>query len=139
LDELRQPDPPTRSDLATRTRLGRFHLREKLGEGGMGAVYRAEDGATGAVVAVKVLHPERSFQPEGLSRFQKEARLLAEVQSPHVVRPLEIGEEDGFHYLVLEYVDGPSLGRLLAERGRLDEADALAVTLDVARGLAAAH
>src|SRR5207248_3089713 len=67
-----------------RERLGRYRLLEKLGEGGLGAVYRAEDLADGAVVAVKLLHPHRSGRPGALRRFRKEARLLAEVNNPYV-------------------------------------------------------
>jgi serine/threonine protein kinase/class 3 adenylate cyclase len=120
-------------------RLGRFRLLERLGQGGMGTVYRAEDPADGTVVAVKVLRPEFLHSPGALRRFHKEARILAEVNNPHVTNLLEVNEDAGIHYLVVEYVAGRTLGQLVGERGPLDEKTALAVTADVARGLAAAH
>jgi serine/threonine protein kinase/class 3 adenylate cyclase len=124
---------------AGRERLGRFRLLERLGQGGMGTVYRAEDSADGTVVAVKVLRPDFLRRPDALRRFHKEARILAEVNNPYVTNLLEVNEDDGTHYLVIEYVAGRTLGQLLDERGPLDEKTALAVVADVARGLAAAH
>jgi serine/threonine protein kinase len=120
-------------------RLGRFRLLERLGQGGMGTVYRALDPADGTVVAVKVLRPEFLHRPGALRRFHKEARILAEVNSPYVTNLLEVNEDAGIEYLVVEYVAGRTLGQLVAERGPLDEKTALAVTADVARGLAGAH
>ncbi len=120
-------------------RLGRFRLLEKLGEGGMGAVYRAEDIADGTVVAIKVLRTDRSPKPEALRRFYKEARLLAEVNNPYVANLLEVNEDNGTHYLALEFVAGTNLEDWLQKRGRLDEPTALAVLADVARALLEAH
>jgi serine/threonine protein kinase/class 3 adenylate cyclase len=120
-------------------RLGRYRLLEKVGEGGMGAVYRAEDTADGTVVAVKVLRPDLVQRPDSLRRFHKEARLLAEVNNPHVTNLLEVNEDDGTHYLVLEYVPGQTLRQLLEGQGALDERTALGVAADVARALAEAH
>ncbi|HZY88438.1 MAG TPA: serine/threonine-protein kinase, partial [Gemmataceae bacterium] len=121
-------------------RLGRFRLLEKLGEGGMGAVYRAEDGSDGSVVAVKVLRgSSASSQAAALRRFHKEARLLAELSSPYVTNLLEVNEDGGTQYLVLEYVEGMNLEQLVRRRGRLAEREALAVVADAARGLAEAH
>jgi serine/threonine protein kinase/class 3 adenylate cyclase len=119
------------------TQLGRFRLLEKLGEGGMGTVYRAEDTADGSIVAVKTLREVRG--PEAVRRFHKEARLLAEVNNPYVTNLLEVNEDNGTPYLVLEYVAGRSLDRVLAERHRLPEKEALAIAADVARALAEAH
>jgi len=120
-------------------RLGRFRLLEKLGQGGMGAVYRAVDEADGAEVAVKVLRPGWADRPNALRRFRKEARLLARVGNPFVARILDRNEDQGRHYLVLEYVAGESLDRPLSAGARVDEHTALAIAADVARGLADAH
>ncbi|MCI0464843.1 MAG: protein kinase [Gemmataceae bacterium] len=120
-------------------RLGRFRLLEKLGEGGMGAVYRAEDVTDGTVVAIKVLRVDRSQRPEALRRFYKEARLLAEVNNPFVTNLLEVNEDHGTHYLALEFVAGKNLSDWLEQRGRLDEPTALAIMADVARALLDAH
>jgi serine/threonine protein kinase/class 3 adenylate cyclase len=132
----REPSAP---DPALRGRLGRYRLLERLGQGGMGAVYRGEDLCDGAVVAIKVLRPEWAGRETFLRRFQKEARLLAEVNNPFVTNLLEVNEDDGIHFLVLEFVQGRSLGAQLAERGTLDESMALAIAADVARALADAH
>ena len=120
-------------------RLGRYRLLDKLGEGGQGIVYRAEDPAEGTIVAIKVLRSERAGDAMGLRRFRKEARLQAAANNPHVVNLLEYNEEDGVPYLVLEFVAGEGLDRLLRRRGRLDEREALAIMAEVARGLMAAH
>ncbi len=120
-------------------RLGRYRLLDKLGEGGQGIVYRAEDPAAGTVVAVKVLRSERIADTMVLRRFRKEARLMAEANNPQVVNLLEYNEEDGVPYLVLEFVSGEGLDRLLRRQTRLDEREALAIMAEVARGLMAAH
>ena len=120
-------------------RLGRFRLLEEIGRGSQGVVYRAEDTADGSIVAIKVLRPEGTSRPEVLRRFRKEARLLAEVNNPHVINLLEVNEDGGVAYLVLEFVAGRDLGELLAPGTRLDEPTALAIAADVARALAEAH
>jgi len=119
--------------------LGRFRLLERLGRGGMGSVYRAEDLGDGSVVAIKVQDREHALRPEALRRFRKEARMLAEVNNPYVTNLLEFNEDGGIPYLVLEFVDGTTLGKLLAARGPLEERAALAVLADVARALVDAH
>jgi serine/threonine protein kinase/class 3 adenylate cyclase len=122
-----------------RERLGRFRILEKLGSGGMGEVYRAEDDADGSIVAVKTLLPEYARQPEMLRRFLKESRLLAEVRDPHVARLIEVNEDDGLHYLAVEYVSGPPLGGLIDKGRALPERIALALTADVCHALVAVH
>jgi serine/threonine protein kinase/class 3 adenylate cyclase len=119
--------------------LGRFRLLETLGQGGLGQVFRAEDLADGAIVAIKVLHTDVAGRPAALRRFRKEARLLADARSPYVANLIEMNEDGGVHYLAQEFVPGPNLGRLIAERGPLPEALALAVISDVAHALADAH
>jgi serine/threonine protein kinase/class 3 adenylate cyclase len=105
----------------------------------MGVVYRAQDLSDGTVVALKVLRADWAQHPDALRRFRKEARLLAEVNNPYVTNLLEVNEDDGIHYLVMEFVAGKSLRELLDERGRLDEPEALAIMADVCRALIDAH
>src|SRR5207253_10627697 len=112
---------------ANRPRLGRYRLLEKLGEGGQGVVYRAEDPAQGFIVALKILRGDRADDAVVLRRFRKAARLMAEANNPYVVNLLEYNEEGGVPYLVLEFVAGEGLDRLLAQRTRLDESTALAI------------
>ena len=121
------------------SRLGRFVILQKLGEGGMGAVFRARDSADGSTVAIKVLHPDEARRPRAQRRFAKEARLLAEVNNPYVTNLVEVNEDGGVHYLVLEFVDGTSLAQWLVHRGRLDEPTALGIMADIARALDFAH
>jgi serine/threonine protein kinase/class 3 adenylate cyclase len=121
------------------SRVGRYRLLDKLGEGGQGLVYRALDPADGSVVAIKILRANRLDNPDVLRRFRKEARLLAEANNPFVVNLLEFNDEDGLPYMVLEFVAGEGLDHLLAKRKRLDEKTALAIMADVARGLMEAH
>jgi serine/threonine protein kinase/class 3 adenylate cyclase len=125
--------------LLERGRLGRFRLLAKVGEGGMGAVYRAEDPADGAVVAIKVLRADLARHPAALRRFHKEARLLAEANNPYVTNLREVNEDAGVPYLVLEFVAGPTLAHRLAAGNPLDEPEALAILADTARALADAH
>lgn len=132
-------EPATARRLGSRDRLGRFMLREKLGEGGMGTVFRAEDATDGTVVAIKVLREMLVNRPDGLRRFYKEARLLAEINNPYVTNLIEVNEDEGIHFIALEFMRGTSLSEWVRERGRLDETTALAIMADVARGLAAAH
>jgi serine/threonine protein kinase/class 3 adenylate cyclase len=132
--------PPTPAvEEPLRERLGRFRLLEKLGQGGMGTVYRAEDVSDGRTVAVKVLRQDWAARPDAVRRFHKEARLLAEINNPYVANLLEVNEDDGVHYLALEFVAGRSAESLLQEHGQLDESEALAVMADVARALVEAH
>ena len=122
-----------------RGRLGRYRLLQKLGQGGMGAVYRGEDPVDGTMVALKVMRPDLAARPDTLRRFHKEARMLAEVNNPNVTNLLEVNEEQGMHFLVLEFVAGTNLGDRLKQQGHLKEREALGIAADVARGLAAAH
>jgi eukaryotic-like serine/threonine-protein kinase len=137
VDAPRRPEPL--APRWPRERLGRFRLLEPLGAGGMGAVYRAEDTSDGTVVAIKVIRPEWTTHPLALCRFRREARLLRLANNPYMVNLLEENVDEGVLYLVLEFVAGRSLGRWLAERGRLDEPTALAIMADVARALVEAH
>ena len=129
-----------RARIAVGNTLGRYRLIDKLGEGGMGEVFRALDLGTGALAAVKVLRLEASADPVQLRRFRKEARILTEVKSPYVARLIEANQDDGIEFMALELIDGTDLQSVLeAAGGTLDEAEALALLADVCRGLAEAH
>jgi eukaryotic-like serine/threonine-protein kinase len=133
------PNPPNSLPAPRRETLGRFRLLELLGEGGQGAVYRAQDMADNSIVALKILRTDRAERPEALKRFRKEARLLAESNNRHVVNLLEFNDEDSVPYLVLEFVAGRNLNDLIIEQTRLDELTALEIMADVARALAGPH
>jgi eukaryotic-like serine/threonine-protein kinase len=122
-----------------RGRLGRFHLLERLGRGGMGEVFRAEDMSDGSIVAIKVLRADLTNSPVALRRFHKEARLLAEIKNPFVTNLIDVNEDDDIHYLVLEFVAGESLDHRLERCGRLAEPEALQIMVQVAQALEDAH
>ncbi len=103
--------------------IGRYRILGKLGQGGMGAVFKAEDQSNGQLVALKVIGNALADSPETLRRFRKEGRLLAQVQHPNIANLLEINEEDGIHYLVMEYISGGDLAQSVAgPRSTLGEA-----------------
>jgi dienelactone hydrolase len=116
--------------------LGHFEITSKLGEGGMGVLYRARDTRLGRTVAIKVLRPEVVADPERTRRFLQEARAVSALNHPNVVTIHDIGEDPvRGTWIALE---GESLKQRLA-RGPLAVAEAMRMAVDVARGLAAAH
>jgi eukaryotic-like serine/threonine-protein kinase len=130
-------DDPAESTL-TGQRLGVYHILDLLGAGGMGDVYRARDTRLGRDVAVKVLPRLFSADPERLARFEREARLLASLNHPHVAAIYGFEETAGVHALVLELVEGPTLAERL-QRGPLPIAEAVRIARQVADALEAAH
>lgn len=123
---------------------GRYALLDVLGQGGMGAVYRAVDRTNGAVVAVKAAHidPRRSAaQRILLSRFRREARALARLDHPRIVRLRDSGEVEAedLRFLVMDLAPGSSLAQVLRTEGRLDVDRALGVTEQLLSALAAVH
>jgi Tol biopolymer transport system component len=119
--------------------IGPYHVLEKLGEGGMGEVFRAYDTKLGRDVAIKRLPPEFAGDPERLSRFQREARVLAALNHPNIAAIYELEESGGGSYLVMELVDGGTLAGRLARSGPLPFDAALRIAVQVAGALDAAH
>ena len=97
--------------------IGRFRLLEKLGEGGMGAVFKAEDLADGSTVALKLLSSRVVANPAAVRRFRKEARMLSEIRSPFVTNLVEVNQDNGIHYIVMEFVAGMNLRQALRTWG----------------------
>ena len=93
--------------------LGPYSILDLIGKGRMAGVYKAVH-LSGQVVAIKVLPPSKAKDPDVLARFQREARLLTRLNHPNVVRAFQVGEADGVHYLVMEYLDGETLDEVLA-------------------------
>ena len=118
---------------------GRYRLEAKLGSGGMSTVYLARDETLDRAVAVKVMHREMSEQPDQLQRFRQEARAVAQLSHPNVVAVIDAGEDGGHPYIVFEYVEGETLKQRIARLGALDVQEALAYTIEIARGVAVAH
>jgi eukaryotic-like serine/threonine-protein kinase len=116
----------------------RYQLLEPIGSGGAGVVWRAQDQLLGRTVAVKLLHRELASDPATTERFRAEAAAAAKLTHPHAVIVYDIGASDGGDYLVMELVDGATLGDLLRE-GPLEPGVAAAVGHQVGRALGAAH
>jgi serine/threonine protein kinase/Tol biopolymer transport system component len=125
------------SDLAGR-RIGAYHVQTLLGRGGMGEVYRAHDTKLGRDVAIKVLPPAFTRDPERLARFGGEARMLASLNHPHIGAIYGLEDVDGMPALVLELVEGETLAARL-QRGPLAPREALPVARQIADALEAAH
>jgi eukaryotic-like serine/threonine-protein kinase len=118
--------------------IGPYEVVVKLGEGGMGEVYRARDTRLDRSVAIKVLSPRFTTDPGFLERFQREARAISQLNHPHICTLHDIGEQDGTPYLVLEYVEGETLAARLA-RGPLPVDQALAIGIQISDALDKAH
>ncbi|MHB8877962.1 MAG: serine/threonine-protein kinase [Myxococcaceae bacterium] len=115
-------------------------MKRRLGTGGMGTVYLAEETGLGQPVAVKFLSHELSSQPQMVRRFLNEAKTYARVQHPHAVHIYDFGQEpDGAFFIVMEFVEGKSLKAFLEERGRLPAASAIEIALQVCDALEHAH
>ncbi len=118
---------------------GRYEIRELVGVGAMGMVYRALDRELGMEVAVKLLRLERADQELIRQRFRQELILARQVSHRNVVRIHDIGQDGGWTFLTMDYVPGRSLRRCLEEEGRFEVGKALAIAAQLAAGLAAAH
>jgi serine/threonine protein kinase len=117
----------------------RYLVEELIGQGGMGRVYLARDNRLGRRVALKVLSRERMNNPRAITRFRREAKVGAQLQHENLVRIYDEGEVNGNFYLVMEYLQGKTAGRLIAERGPLPADIAARVARGVALGLEHAH
>ena len=118
--------------------LSHFKITAKLGEGGMGEVYRAQDTKLGRDVAIKVLPEAVGQDPERLARFEREAKVLASLNHSHIAAIYQVEQEGETHFLVMELVEGEDLKERLA-RGPMELDDVLSVGFQVAEALEAAH
>ena len=130
------PVAPTSSGHHLRT-VGEFRLLRRLGEGGMGSVYLAYKEGENQQFAIKVLSDQLALNQGYLDRFQREAKSGALLNHPNIVRCIAAGKDQATdkHYLVLEFVDGPSTHHLLDRMGRLPVGDVVQIALDIARAL----
>ncbi len=116
-----------------------YELQEKIGEGGMGAVYRAMHVNLKRAVAIKVLPKDLTSDDEAISRFRREMEAVGRVVHPNIVLAHDAGEVDNQHFLVMEFVDGMDLSQLVARTGALKVADACELVRQAAVGLQHAH
>ncbi|MER7009324.1 PASTA domain-containing protein [Dactylosporangium sp. NPDC000555] len=117
----------------------RYRVRSRVAKGGMATVYTALDERLERTVALKIIHPAQSRDPQFLDRFTDEAKTIARLTHPNVVAVYDQGTHRGLPYLVMEYVRGQTLRELLAERRRLQPQDALAIMEQMLAAIAAAH
>ena len=119
---------------------GRYKVRKKLGEGGKGIVFKAEDTRLGRTVAIKVIKGE-GLDQESFARFEQEAKATAGLSHPNIVAIYDIGQEGESHYLILEFVDGPNLSGLIRSQpaARCDAATTLRIGSQICQALEYAH
>jgi hypothetical protein len=120
-------------------RLGPYRVLKRLGSGGMGLVFLAEDVRLRRLVALKVLRPVLAAHPAARERFLREAQAAAAVKNDHVVVIYQVGEEGGVPHMAMELLEGESLDDRLTREGRLPAAEVVRIGREVAEGLAAAH
>jgi len=118
---------------------GRYVLERHLASGGMGEVWQASDTDLGRRVAVKLLHPHLSGDPDVVARFRREARAAARLHHPSIVAVYDTCNDGGREAIVLQLIDGPSLRQYLDRVGRLTDAQAITIATSVAEGLGVAH
>lgn len=126
-------------ELVGRQIAGRYHLVRLLGDGGMGAVYKAADQVLRRFVAIKLLHPAVAENPASVQRFEREARAAAAIGHPNIIEILDFGREGHRPYMVMEYLRGRSLAQVLAMERRLTIKRAATIAIHTLAGLAAAH
>jgi serine/threonine-protein kinase len=121
-------------------RIGRYEVVETLGKGGMGVVYRARDPELDRFVAIKVVLAWAQYDAEAMERFNREARIVAQMQHPHIVTVFDAGRTDeGLPYFVMEYLEGTDLGEVLGVSGSLAPSRAVRYVLQICEGLTYAH
>ncbi len=142
-----RPGEPRPAEVETgRILHGRYELIHRLGHGGMASVYLGRAIGTAGferLVAVKVIHPHLANEPEFVDMFLDEARIAAKIHHPNVCETLDLGDEDGLFFMVMEYVEGETLSSLVRQLKKREEKlpvpVALQIAADACRGLAAAH
>jgi len=118
---------------------GRYEILELLGEGGMGAVYKARDTAVDRLIALKLIRPDLAGNPAILQRFKQELVLARQVTHRNVIRIYDLGEADGLKFITMEYIEGQDLRSLLRTQGKFPVSEAVAIAEQILSGLQAAH
>lgn len=126
------------NDLAGAT-LGDYEIERLLGKGGMAVVYKARQVSLHREVALKILSPTLSSQNTFVRRFQREARAMARLDHSGIVSVYEIGEEEGYHFFSMEYIDGCTLEQFMRETGQIPEEEAVKIITRIGRAIRVAH
>ena len=117
----------------------RYEIVQLLGEGGMGAVYKARDRELNRLVALKIIRPSLGGNPMLIERFKQELLLAHQVTHRNVVRIYDLGEAEGMKFITMEYIDGEDLRNLIQGKGKVPAAEAVSIMSQVCRALEAAH
>ncbi|MDD4554064.1 MAG: serine/threonine-protein kinase [Bacteroidales bacterium] len=118
---------------------GRYEILEQIGEGGMAMVYKAVQLNLRRIVALKIINPSLSNDPELIVRFHREAQMLASLNHPNIITIYDEGEVAGVHFLSMEFLEGMSMDKIIANKGRLDPEFALECLLPIAYALELIH
>jgi len=119
--------------------IGKYRLLKKIGKGGMGEVYLAQNEETGREVALKILPSELTRNTQYIERFRREATSVARLEHPHIIKVYEIDEQDGVYFFSMEYLGGLTLRSFIDRSGRIPVPDAVAIITDIAGALEFAH
>ena len=142
----RKPTSATQDDIVAHAdqqsdirQIGPYQFLEKLGEGGMGAVYKALHTKLDRIVAIKLLPADRTQNAQAIARFEREMKAVGKLDHPNIVRASDADEENGMHYLVMEHVDGMDLSQVVKRHGPLPVAAACELIRQAAIGLQHEH
>ncbi len=119
--------------------IGKYVILDKLGQGGMGVVFKARHRRLGRVGALKILPPSFARDHQAVMRFRREVEAAGRLKHPNVVAAVDADEDRGVHFLVMEYVEGRDLDHIVRERGPMKSVQAIDCLIQAARGLEAAH
>jgi hypothetical protein len=126
-------------DVELKDLLSKYQVQEKIGEGGMGIVYKANQRSMNRVVALKILSPKYSSKQRFVEQFIKEARAAGALNHPNIIQVHDVGTENDIHYFSMEYVEGPTCMQVLREQGTFKVPEALEVIRQTAKALEYAH
>ena len=117
----------------------RYEIIKSIGEGGMANVYLAQDTILDRKVAIKVLRGDLANDEKFIRRFQREALSASSLSHPNIVEMYDVGEDNGSHYIVMEYIEGKTVKQLLKKRGNLTVSEAVDIMLQLTDGISHAH
>ncbi len=112
-----------------------YELIEKLGEGGMGMVFKAKQLSLDRMVALKILPERLAKDEEFVARFQREAKIAARLDHANIVRALDVGQAGGIYYFAMEFVEGEDIGSIIDRNGKMDEDETINIIIQAARAL----
>ena len=118
---------------------GRYRLIAQQGSGGMAVIYKAIDQVLGRTVAIKILRPSLTADPAFLARFRNEARAVANLTHPNIVTVHDVGSDGSTHYMVMEFVEGEDLKKIIRTQGALPVDRALNLAIQICGGIGFAH